>query len=144
MRVIIDADACPVLEIALDIAKYHKLPCTLVCDNSHYFSFDDVEIITVDRGADSADIRIANIVKAGDVVVTQDYGVAAMALGKKAKAINQNGLIFTESNIETLLFSRYINHKARLSGQRTRGPSKRTSHEDVAFMKSFRALLEEE
>lgn len=143
MKIIIDADACPVLDITLDIAKQRNIPAVIVCDNAHYIVRDGVKTLTADKGADSADLKIANTVTKNDIVVTQDYGLAALCLGKGAKALNQNGLIFTDKNIENLLHSRFMAKKARLSGKRIKGPPKRTDRNDEDFIKALTLLLEE-
>ena len=143
MKIIIDADACPVTDITLQLARERSIPCTLVCDNAHFIVRDTAETIVVDKGADSVDLKIANTVSRGDIVVTQDYGLAALILGKGGKAINQNGLIFNNENIENLLYSRFMNKKIRLSGGRTKGPSKRTAENDTAFRTNLLRLLEE-
>lgn len=143
MKLIIDADACPVLDIALGMATKRNIPVLLVCDNAHFIERSGADTLVVDKGADSADIKIANSVLPGDIVVTQDYGLAALVLGKRARAINQNGLIFTDKNIENLLYSRFVSKKIRLSGGRTKGPPKRTAQNDEAFIKAFNILLEE-
>lgn len=143
MRIIIDADACPVLDLAIREALKRELECIAVFDNTHVIQREGVRSIIVDKGADCADLKIANIVSRGDIVITQDYGLAAMCLGKGAAALNQNGLIFTDKNIENLLFTRYASKKARMAGKRTKGPPKRTAEDDKAFMTAFLKLLEE-
>ncbi|MBR3767028.1 MAG: YaiI/YqxD family protein [Clostridia bacterium] len=143
MKIVIDADACPVLDITLCLAAEKGIDAVIVCDNAHFIERENIETIVVDKGADSADIKIANTVKKGDIVVTQDYGLAALCLGKGAKALNQNGLIFTDKNIENLLYSRFMAKKARMAGGRTKGPSKRTTANDTAFIKALTFLLEE-
>lgn len=142
MKVIIDADACPVLDIALNMAAEKGLSCIIVCDNAHFIQRENAETLVVDKGADSADIKIANTACKNDIVITQDYGLAALVLAKGCKALNQNGLIYTDENIENLLYSRFVNKKIRLSGGRTKGPSKRTAEDDNSFIKSFKKLLE--
>ena len=142
MKVIIDADACPVLDIALNMATEKGFSCVIVCDNAHYIQRENAQTLVVDKGADSADIKIANTALKNDIVVTQDYGLAALVLAKGCKALNQNGLIYTDANIENLLYSRFVNKKIRLSGGRTKGPSKRTAEDDNSFIKSFERLLE--
>lgn len=87
MKIIIDADACPVVDITVNMAKERGLPCIIVCDNTHTIEKDGAKTIVVDKGADSADCRIANLTEIGDVVITQDYGLAALVLGKGAKAL---------------------------------------------------------
>lgn len=143
MKIVIDADACPVIDITLSMAKERNTECIIVCDNAHFIERENITTVVVDKGADSADIKIANTVTKGDIVVTQDYGLAALCLGKGAKALNQNGLIFTDKNIENLLHSRFIAKKARLQGKRTKGPSKRTAQNDADFIKALTVLLEE-
>ena len=142
MKIIIDADACPVVDITIKVAKERELECNIVCDNTHTIERDGATTIVVDKGADSADCRIANITEKGDVVVTQDYGLAALVLGKGGKALNQNGLIYTDSNIENLLFTRFIGKKERVAGNRTKGPKKRTSQNDADFLKALLMCLD--
>ena len=143
MQIFIDADGCPVVHITVNTAKQYSLPCTVICDSAHIFNFDGVRVITVDKGADSADFALVNLCGLGDVVVTQDYGLAAMCLAKGARAINQNGLIYSDSNISQLLDSRYLSKKARRAGQRLKGPRKRTAEDDKAFLDSLLKLLSE-
>ena len=143
MKLVIDADGCPVVAIAVKTAEKYGVRCVLVCDTAHTFSNVSAEIITVSQGADSADFRIVNLLDAGDIVVTQDYGLAAMCLAKNATALNQNGLIYSEKNMDELLLSRHIHKKVRRAGGRMKGPKKRTKQQDEAFEKALTALFEE-
>ena len=124
MKIIIDADACPVVDIAVRISVESNLECIIVCDNTRSIQREGASTIVVDKGADSADCRIANLTEKGDAVITQDFGLAAIVLGKGAKALNQNGLIYDDTNIENLLFTRYIGKKERMAGNRTKGPKR--------------------
>ena len=142
MRIIIDADGCPVIRIAAACAAEHNVLCVLVCDTAHIFSTEGVEVITVSQGSDSADFKIVNLISDGDIVVTQDYGLAAMCLAKTKKVLNQNGLIFSESNIDGLLNSRHINKQIRMHGGHTKGPLKRKQQQDEDFLKSLLNLIE--
>ncbi len=142
MKIIIDADACPVVDITISTANERGLECIIVCDNTHSIEKDGATTIVVDKGADSADCRIANLTEKGDVIVTQDYGLAALVLGKGCKALNQNGLIYTDSNIANLLFTRFIGKKERMAGNRTKGPKKRTAQNDEDFLKALILCLE--
>ena len=142
MRIIIDADGCPVVRIAADCAKRHGIDAVIVCDSAHYFDIPGVETITVTKGADSADFRIVNMISPGDIVITQDYGLAAMALARRATVINQNGLIYSEDNIDSMLLARHTARKIRNSGGRLKGPSKRTKEQDAAFIKTLETCLE--
>lgn len=142
LKIIIDADACPVVDVTVNTAKERGIECIIVCDNTHSIEKDGAKTIIVDKGADSADCRIANLTKNGDIIVTQDYGLAALVLGKGGKAINQNGLIYTDTNIENLLFTRFIGKKERMSGNRTKGPKKRTKANDADFLKALFSCLE--
>ncbi len=141
MRIFVDADACPVKHIIVKIAREYGLPVTMVIDTSHELNDGYATIITVEKGRDSVDIALINRVARGDIVVTQDYGVAAMALGKGAKALNQNGLVYTDDNIERLLSERHIGQKIRRGGGRTKGPRKRIPEDDERFTKAFMRLL---
>lgn len=141
MKLLIDADACPVVDIALRCAMENDTEeCILLCDTSHMIEREGARTIVVSKGADSADFALVNLVKTGDIVVTQDYGLAAMCLAKKAYVLNQNGLIYTEFNIGSLLEQRHISKKIRMSGGRTKGPSKRTKEQDEAFLQSLQKI----
>lgn len=141
MKIYVDADACPVKNIIIKKAKEYKIPVTMVIDTSHILNDDYCEIITVDKARDSVDIAIINKVTAEDIVVTQDYGLAAMVLGKKARALNQNGMIFSSANMDRLLFERHLSQKVRRSGKRTSGPSKRTKSDDDNFERVFVEMI---
>ena len=143
MKLVIDADGCPVVALAVKTAEKYGVRCVLVCDTAHTFSNVSAEIITVSQGADSADFRIVNLLDTGDIVVTQDYGLAAMCLAKNATALNQNGLIYSEKNMDELLLSRHIHKKVRRAGGRMKGAKKRIKQQDEAFEKTLTALFEE-
>ena len=145
MHIYVDADACPVKEIIERVAKEKGIAVTMVIDVNHILKSDYSEIVTVSQGADSVDLYLINRVCADDVVVTQDYGVAALALGKKAKAISNSGLIFTNDNIDKLLFERFLGKKQRNASKgkkRMTHIPKRTSEDDKTFEEQFRHLLE--
>ncbi|MCM1115150.1 MAG: YaiI/YqxD family protein [Clostridium sp.] len=143
MRILIDADGCPVTGLAIQIAKEYGINTILFCDTSHTFSYNDVKIITVDKGCDSADFALVNEVKKKDIVITQDYGLSAMALSKQGIVINQNGLIINSNNIDTLLTTRHISKKVRRSGKHLKGPAKRTAEQDKSFEKALRRIIHE-
>ncbi len=141
MKIIVDADACPVKNIIKNIAIDYKIPVFMVCDTSHILSDDYCKIITVDKFADSADICIINNTDVGDVVVTQDFGVAALAIGKKAYAISNSGMEFNDDNMDKLLFERFLGKKVRRAGQRTKGPRKRTEEDNRIFRENLLKIL---
>ena len=141
MKILIDADGCPVVKQATQIAEENNIEVVIFCDTSHIINSDYAQIITVSKGADSVDFALVNEVKSDDIVVTQDYGLAAMVLSKGGKAITQNGMIISDSNLELLLTSRYESKKARMSGAHLKGPKKRTAQNDEEFIKSFKSML---
>ena len=141
MKILIDADGCPVVKQATQIAKENNIEVVIFCDTSHIINSDYAQIITVSKGADSVDFALVNEVKSDDIVVTQDYGLAAMVLSKGGKAITQNGMIISDSNLELLLTSRYESKKARMSGAHLKGPKKRIAQNDEEFIKSFKSML---
>jgi len=144
MRILVDADACPVKEIIVRLAKERSIPVTMLIDTSHQLNDGYSEVITVDKQADSVDFALMGLLTANDVVVTQDFGLAAMVLGKGARAVNQNGLIYTDQNIDKLLMERYVGQKVRRSGGRTKGPAKRTKKDNDRFEEAFTKLLDSE
>ena len=143
MKILIDADGCPVVRLTLAVAKELGVEAVIFCDTSHEFHEDGVKTVTVDKGADSADFAIVNFLDGGDLVITQDYGLAAMVLSKKGRALTQNGLAITECNVDSLLASRYAAKKARMSKKHLKGPPKRTAGQDKQFEAALRRILSE-
>lgn len=143
MRIYVDADACPVKDIIEQVAKEYGVPVTMIIDVNHVLYSDYSEIVTVSQGADSVDLALVNRVEKGDIVVTQDYGVAALSLGKGAYAIGNSGLWYTKDNIDRLLFERFMHGKVRRAGKMGRGggPKKRTDADDENFRQSFKKLI---
>lgn len=137
MRLYIDADGCPVVGLTLMTAARYRVPVTLLCDTSHQMERPGAQTVVVSRGKDSVDFALVNRLSAGDVVVTQDYGLAAMCLARRARVLHQDGHEYTPENIDGLLAFRHEARKLRRAGGRTRGPAKRTPAQDEAF----RALL---
>ena len=145
MRIYIDADACPVTRIAEAIARRHGIPVILLCDTSHVLTSDYSTVRTVGEGVDAVDIALINLCQRGDIVITQDYGVAALALGKGARPIHQSGKVCTGDNVDGLLRDRHLAKNARRSGKHhLKGPAKRTAEDDRRFAESFEQLICEE
>lgn len=143
MQIYVDADACPVVAIVEKVAKENNIPVCLVCDTNHVLYSDYSEVKTIGAGADAVDFALINLSKAGDIVITQDYGVAAMALGKGVYAIHQSGRWYTNENIDLLLMERHVAKEARRASSKHhgRGPRKRTEKDDSQFEESFRRLI---
>lgn len=143
MKIFVDADACPVVGIVEKIAKKHNVPVDLFCDTNHVLNSDYSQVFVIGAGADAVDIAVINNCKKDDIIVTQDYGVAALALGKGAKAIHQSGKVFTDNNIDSLLMQRYTAKKERMSKSKhhMKGPKKRTKEDDDNFENSFEKLV---
>jgi uncharacterized protein len=142
MRILIDADGCPVVDVAIACAVPKNVPVLLVCDTAHFFERDGAKTITVDKGSDSADFRLVNLIEKGDIVVTQDYGLAAMALARNARVINQDGMRYTEDNIDSLLLARHTARKIRMGGGRLKGPPKRVREQDASFQVALLTMLQ--
>ena len=143
MKIFIDADGCPVVNETISLCKEFKKECIIICDTAHQIERDGATTITVEKGADSADFRLVNMLSKGDVAVTQDYALAAMGLSRGARIINQNGLEYTDKNIDSLLMQRFVAKKVRNAGGRLKGPSKRTKEQTEAFVRTLRRILEE-
>jgi len=141
MTILIDADGCPVVDIAVRVAAEHKIDCVILCDTSHVFEKPGAKTITVTKGADSVDFALVNMVMLGDIVVTQDYGLAAMCLARAAVPVHQDGMIYTPDNIDALLLARHTAKKIRNAGGRLKGPAKRRPEQDRAFEEALTGLL---
>ncbi len=144
MKILVDADACPVVRIVERVAKNNKKPVILLCDTNHVLQSDYSEVKVIGAGADAVDFALVNVCSKGDIVVTQDYGVAAMILGKGAYGIHQSGKWYTNENIDQMLMERHMAKKARRSKSKhhLKGPAKRTEEDDLRFESSFIRLIE--
>lgn len=145
MRILVDADACPVVKIIEKIARRYKIGVTLLCDTNHILKSDYSDVRIIGAGADAVDFVLVNMLNKGDVAVTQDYGLAAMVLSKGAHCIHQSGKIFTDDNIEGLLMDRHLSKKARMSKSKhhIKGPKKRTEDDDKRFEEVFEKMIAE-
>ena len=143
MRILIDADACPVVREAVAIAREKHIPVTLLCDEHHMLTSDYAQVRFVASGADAVDIALMNLCRRGDVVITQDYGVAAMALGRGAFCMHHSGKRYTDGNIDLLLAERHAAKKARMASRKhhLRGPSRFTDEDRRHFAQVFEKLL---
>ncbi len=121
----------------------YALPMTLLCDEHHIMYSDYAQVRHISSGAHAVDIALMNLCRRGDVVVTQDYGVAAMALGKGAFAIHHSGKRYTDGNIDQMLMERHLAKKARRawSKHHLRGPAKFTEEDRQRFSAAFEALI---
>lgn len=143
MQIYVDADACPVVDIVEKTAIKYQIPVTLLCDTNHVLTSGYSEVIVVGAGADAVDYKLISLCHRGDIVVSQDYGVAAMALGKGAYAIHQSGKWYTDENIDQMLMERHLNKKARRASQKKhfKCPKKRTGEDDERFAQSFERMV---
>lgn len=144
MRIFVDADACPVVKIVEDTARTYRIPVTLLCDTNHILCSDYSEIKVIGAGTDAVDYALVGLCRKGDIVVTQDYGVAEMALGKGAFCIHQSGKWYTDDNIEQMLMERHLAGKARRASKKNhlRGPRKRTKEDDDRFTEFLIRMIE--
>lgn len=143
MRVLVDADGCPVTRIAVRVAAEYGVSCVVFCDMAHEFRElgSSAEVVTVSTGADSADFALVNRAERGDIVVTQDFGLAAMCMARGAVPVDQNGRIYSDDNIGLLLEQRNIAKRLRRGGARLKGPKPRRDSQDAAFERTLRSLL---
>ncbi|MEY8431365.1 YaiI/YqxD family protein [Lachnospiraceae bacterium 48-42] len=115
MKILVDADACPVVSIVEHMAEKYGIPVILLCDTNHVLQSEYSEVKVIGAGADAVDFALVGPCQKGDLVVTQDYGVAAMILGKGAYGIHQSGKWYTDKNIDRMLMERHISKKVRRS-----------------------------
>lgn len=142
MKVLIDADGCPVVDIAVQLCQRYNVECFILCDTAHQMQRSGATTLTFDKGTDSVDFALVNRVEAGDVVITQDYGLASMCLAKNARILHQDGWEYTEWNIDALLFQRHAAKEFRAAGGRTRGPAKRKQTQNAAFLTALQQIVQ--
>lgn len=145
MKILVDADACPVKQEIVSCAAKHGLEVIMVCDVAHMLFYEEefVTVVTVDQGADSADLAIANRTEPNDICVTQDYGLASLLLAKRAVVLHPNGFFYTAENIDRMLFERHLSKEMRRQ-KRSRGGhiKKRTKEADTAFLSALERTIE--
>lgn len=143
MEIFVDADACPVVGIIERLAEKYHIPVQLLCDTNHVLNSKYSKVVVVGAGSDAVDFKLVTLCSRGDIVCTQDYGVAAMALGKGCYCIHQNGRWYTDANIDELLMQRHLNKKARRTSKKNhlKGPAKRTKEDDMRFEESFEKMI---
>lgn len=142
MKVLIDADGCPVVDMTVKLCGKYRVSCLILCDTAHEMQREGAQTLTFDKGADSVDFALVNRICAGDLVITQDYGLASMCLARKAFVLHQDGWTYTEDNIGALLFQRAESRRYRASGGRLKGPAKRTRQQDQTFYNALDQLLQ--
>lgn len=143
MKILVDADACPVVDITVKLCAEYGVACVLLCDTAHILHREGAETLIFDKGADSVDFALVNRVCPGDIVITQDYGLASMCLAKRARILHQDGWEYTEYNISGLMEQRHAAKKFRAAGGRTKGPAKRRPEQDKAFREALERLLQQ-
>lgn len=141
MRILIDADGCPVVDCTVRLAQQYNVECFILCDTAHVFEKEGAKTLIFSKGADSVDFALVNLLEPGDVVVTQDYGLAAMCLARAAIPLSQNGMVYSDTNIDALLLARHTARKIRNAGGRLKGPAKRSSSQDRAFENKLQEIL---
>lgn len=141
MRILVDADACPSIELITELARKKRIELILYVDTAHIISNDYAKVITLSKGFQSVDTFITNDIREKDILITQDFGLAVIALSKNANAIHPKGLIYTNDNINGLLFERHLNFKNRKKKIRTKNIKKRTKLDDLSLIKNLKKLI---
>lgn len=143
MKILVDADACPVKDEIVQCSKLFNLSVIMFVDVNHRLDRFDVEVRTVDQGSDSVDLALINAMGPGDLVVSQDYGVASLALAKRGRVMHPSGMIINESNIDQLMFERHVNREARKSKSRGTKHKKRTQEDNIRFYEQLKRYIEQ-
>jgi uncharacterized protein YaiI (UPF0178 family) len=144
MKIYVDADACPVKDVVISEGRKANIAVILVTSFSHFSNTEQplgVETIYVDSGADAADYRIMKLAEAGDIIITQDYGLASLGLAKGNIVLHHKGFRYTNENIDQLLQTRYFSAMARKSGKRTKGPKPFTAEDREQFRTLFKEVI---
>ncbi|MED5020351.1 YaiI/YqxD family protein [Paenibacillus chibensis] len=142
IHIVVDGDACPVKHEIGEAARAFRIPVLMVSSYDHFIQGGEgVKTIQVDRSDQSADLYIANHIKLGDIVVTQDYGLAALALSKGCHVISFRGQSYNSENIEFMLDRRHHQAKARRRGSYGKGPKPITQEDKRIFQQKLTKLL---
>jgi len=141
-KILVDADACPVKDIIIDLATSHGIEVIFIASFAHYGqALRGLHWVYVDSAPQAVDMAISNRVQAGDIVITQDYGLASIVLGKQGRAISPRGKIFTQDNMDLLLEQRHLEARLRKGGGRTKGPSPMSRADRKRFADNLQKLI---
>ncbi len=141
-RIIVDADACPVKQEIIHIGQEFRMNVIFVASFAHYMSsFEGAKIIYVDQSDQSVDLHIANMIQPGDIIITDDYGLAAILLKPYARVLSFRGSEYSSENIQSLLASRHESSKMRRGGHKTKGPKPFMKEDRENFVESLRKIL---
>lgn len=146
MRFVIDGDGSPVKEEIIQLGQEFAIPVLIVTSVDHYTTKeypDFVEFIYVDKGADRADYQIVKEIEPGDILITQDYGLASLVLPKKARVFHHSGKEYLLETIDYLLNQRYLGAQMRKAGKRTKGPKAFTNEDRTRFYEIIHRIVEE-
>ena len=147
MRLIIDGDGCPVKNEIIELAEDFSLPVVIVTSIDHFTTKKYpgfIQFIYVDKGADGADYRIVKEILDGDIIITQDYGLASLLLNKKVRVFHHNGKEYLKESIDILLNQRYIGAQMRKAGKRTKGPKPFTREDRLLFKEIMTDIIKGE
>lgn len=145
MKIFVDGDGSPVKETVIEVAEEKALDVVIVTSVDHYSLKDypeNVSFVYVDKGADAADFKIVQLIKKGDLLITQDYGLASLVLPKGVLVLHQLGYQYTKENIDGLLEQRYFSGQIRRKGGRTKGPKPFTDQDRITFKQALIELVE--
>lgn len=137
MKILVDADSCPVKSMIVKLAKSYRVEVLMFFDTSHHYEDGYSKVFILDKGRDSVDFALIERARKNDIVITQDYGVASMALTRGARVIHPNGFLFTPETIDFYLQNRYLSYKQYKRTGHRKGPRKRTKADDEAFARLF-------
>lgn len=141
MRIIVDGDATPYKNEIFALSSQYQVSMYVYVDYAHLLKEALYQVIECEIGHDSVDMHILSDLQKDDLLITQDYGLAALALGKGVKVLHVSGMEITSQNIDELLLRRYIGAHQRKSGKHVKGPSKMTKEDQIYFLEQLDHLL---
>lgn len=143
--IVVDGDSCPVKAEIIELANTFKVEVKMVSSYDHYIKpAQGVTVIQVDRSQQSADLYIANHIATGDIVITQDYGLAALVIAKSCRALSPRGEVYDCGNIDYLLERRHVSAKTRRAGRNLfKGPKPFTDKDRENFKQMLLKLLQD-
>jgi len=143
-KIIVDADASPFKNEIIDLSMKYNIELFFVFSTSHISNYPDyVKKIMVDNVKEAADLAVVNLAKENDIIITQDYGLAAMVLAKKSRVLLNRGQVADQKNIDQLLAFRHISAKNRKNRVKVKGPAKITENDKKKFLNQLEQMIKE-
>jgi uncharacterized protein YaiI (UPF0178 family) len=141
IRIFVDADACPVKQEIVQAGTGFHVDIYFIASYAHQSESHSGNWIYVDSFKDQVDFYIYKHVRKGDIVVTQDMGLASLLVKQGVRVLSPRGTILRDEQMDTILYNRYMSAKLRRNGTYTKGPKAFSAEDRKRFLQELKKIL---